>query len=175
MIFTDKTIRVTNGQSQINAPVILYRGDKNIKLRFKIVDCPYTYSKTVDNIIESSEASYAQFVINVPNNGSPIFSNIAATENGYVTFIITAEMIDEIPEVGSYTFQIRLLDDEQSSRITIPPVDNGIEIREPIAIEDAADSVAITYDATTKTLNINEEAVRYDENTKTIYINGLNL
>lgn len=175
MIFTEKTIRVTNGESQINAPIILYRGDKNIKLRFRIVDCPYTYSKTVDNVIETTEASYAQLVIQPPSNNLPIFSDIAATENGYATFIITGEMIDEIPEVGSYTFQIRLLDKSQSSRITIPPVNDGIEIREPIAIEDAVDTVDITYDVVTKTLNVNEEAISYNEPTKTLNIKGLNL
>ena len=175
MIFTEKTIRVTDGESQINAPVVLYRGDKNIKLRFKIVDCPYTYSKTVDNVIETSEASYAQLVIQPPNNSFPIFSDIVATENGYVTFIITGEMIDEIPEVGSYTFQIRLLDDEQYSRITIPEIVNGIEIREPIATGDASTTAEITYDEAAQTLNANEEAIRYDEPTKTLYIKGLNL
>ena len=175
MIFTEKTIRVTNGESQINAPIVLYRGDRNIKLRFRIVDCPYTYSKTVYNVIESTEASYAQLVIQPPNNKFPIFSDIAATENGYVTFIITGEMIDEIPEVGSYTFQIRLLDDEQHSRITIPEVVGGIEIREPLAIGDASSATEITYDEVTQTLNVNEEAIRYDEPTKTLYIKGLNL
>ena len=175
MIFTKKTIRVTNGESQINAPIVLYRGDRNIKLCFKIVDCPYTYSKTVYNIIESTEASYAQLVIQPPNNKFPIFGDITATENGYVTFIITGEMIDEIPEVGSYTFQIRLLDDEQHSRITIPEVVNGIEIREPIATGNASSATEITYDEVTQTLNVNEEAIRYDEPTKTLYIKNLNL
>ena len=175
MIFAEKTIRVTNGESQINAPIVLYRGDRNIKLRFRIVDCPYTYSKIVHNVIESTEASYAQLVIQPPNNSIPIFSDIAATENGYVTFIITGEMIDETPEVGSYTFQIRLLDDEQHSRITIPEVVGGIEIREPIAIEDTSTTAEITYDEVTQTLNVNEEAIRYDEPTKTLYIKGLNL
>ena len=175
MIFTEKTIRVTNGESQINAPVILYRGDKNVKLRFRIVDCPYTYSKTVDNVIETSEASYGQLVIQTPNDHFPVLSDIAATEDGYVTFIITGEMIDEIPEVGSYTFQIRLLDDEQYSRITIPEVVGGIEIREPIAVEDTPVTTEITYDEATQTLNANEGAIRYDEPTKTLYIKGLNL
>lgn len=45
-------------------------------------------------------------------------------------------MIDEIEEVGVYTFQIRLMDENKQSRVTIPPVENGIEIKEPIAIED---------------------------------------
>lgn len=175
MIFTEKTIRVTGEESQINAPIILYRGDKNIKLRFRIVDCPYTYSKTVSNIIETTEASYGQLVIQPPNNRLPMFSDIAATEDGYVTFIITGEMIDEIPEVGSYTFQIRLLDDEQHSRITIPEVVDGIKIREPIATEDASSAAEITYDEVTQTLNVNEGAIRYNEPTKTLYIKGLNL
>ena len=135
MIFTERTIRVTNGTSQINSPVVLYKGDKNIKIRFKIVDCPYTYSKNVDNIIEVSEASYAQLVIKTPNDGLPIFSDIVETESGYVTFTITGEMIDEAKEVGKYSFQVRLLDDEQFSRITIPEVVDGIDVRDPIAIE----------------------------------------
>lgn len=175
MIFTEKTIRVTDGESRINAPVVLYRGDKNIKLRFRIVDCPYTYSKTVYNVIETTEAPYAQLVIQPPNNSLPIFSDIAATENGYVTFIITGEMIDEAPEVGSYTFQIRLLDNEQHSRITIPEVVNGIEIREPITTGDASTTAEITYDEATRTLIVNEEAISYNEPTKTLYIKGLNL
>ena len=95
--------------------------------------------------------------------------------NGYVTFIITGEMIDETPEVGSYTFQIRLLDDEQYSRITIPEVVGGIEIREPIVIEDVPITATITYDEVTQTLNVNEEAISYNEPTKTLYIKGLNL
>ena len=135
MIFTERTIRVSNGTSSISSPIILYKGDKNIKIRFRIVDCPYTYSKNVDNIIETSEVSYAQLIIKTPNDGTPIFSDIAEPENGYVTFIITGEMIDEAQEVGKYTLQIRLLDDEQYGRITIPEVVDGIEVREPIAIE----------------------------------------
>ena len=45
-------------------------------------------------------------------------------------------MIDEITEVGNYTFQIRLFDESMNSRATLPEVNNGIEIREPIATED---------------------------------------
>lgn len=154
MIFTERTIRVTNGASQINSPIVLYKGDKNIKIRFKIVDCPYTYSKNVDNIIEVSEASYAQLIIKTPNDGLPIFSDIAATESGYVTFTITGEMIDEAKEVGKYSFQVRLLDSEQFSRITIPEVVDGIDVRDPIAIEGVSatnevDVAVVNYAVTT--------------------------
>ena len=47
-------------------------------------------------------------------------------------------MIDEITEVGYYTFQIRLFDESMNSRATLPEVNNGIEIREPIATEDVS-------------------------------------
>jgi hypothetical protein len=45
-------------------------------------------------------------------------------------------MIDELIEVGFYSFQIRLFDESQVSRVTIPPVLKGIDIRNPIAAED---------------------------------------
>ena len=45
-------------------------------------------------------------------------------------------MIDEIYEVGMYSFHIRLFDEDQTSRITIPHVQNGIEIKEPLVIEE---------------------------------------
>ena len=47
-------------------------------------------------------------------------------------------MIDEITEIGNYTFQIRLFDESMNSRATLPEVVNGIEIREPIATEDVS-------------------------------------
>ena len=154
MIFTERTIRVSNGTSSISSPIILYKGDKNIKIRFKIVDCPYTYSKNVDNIIETSEASYAQLIIKTPNNGTPILSDITEPENGYVTFIITGEMIDEAKEVGKYSLQVRLLDDEQYGRITIPEVVDGIEVREPMVTEGVSttnevDVAVVDYAVTT--------------------------
>lgn len=154
MIFTERIIRVSNGTSSISSPIILYKGDKNIKIRFKIVDCPYTYSKNVDNIIETSEASYAQLIIKTPNNSAPILSDVAEPENGYVTFIITGEMIDEAKEVGKYSLQIRLLDDERYGRITIPEVVDGIEVREPMVSEGVSttnevDVAVVDYAVTT--------------------------
>lgn len=140
MIFTEKKITITNNQCNIDSPIILYRGDYNVEIRFTIISSPHKYSNKQDtNIVESTEASYGQLVIRRPNN-TAIFSEIAATKRGAIIFTITAEMIDEITEVGNYTFQIRLLDENKESRVTIPEVVNGIEIREPIAIEDVTDT-----------------------------------
>ena len=145
MIFTERTIMVVNDRAKIDKPLILYRGDKNIELKITIAESQFKFRNTdASNVIETTDASYAQLVINTPYN-SPIFSDVAVTKNGAVIFVITEAMIDEIREVGAYEIQIRLLDDNKQSRASIPPVSNAIEIREPIAIEDgsAVDSNAV--------------------------------
>ena len=137
MIFTERTIKISNDVCQIDNPIVLYRGDYNVEIRFTIIECPYKYStKNSSNIIETVDASYGQLVIKVPNDGLPIFSDVVETKEGSVVFTLSREMIDESVEVGDYTFQIRLFDANQESRATIPPVENGISIREPIAFED---------------------------------------
>ena len=138
MIFTERTIMVVNDSATINKPLILYRGDKNIELKITIAESQFKFrNNDASNVIETTDASYAQLVINTPYN-SPIFSEVAATKNGTVIFVISEAMIDEIREVGIYDIQIRLLDDDKQSRVTIPPVSNAIEIREPMAIEDGS-------------------------------------
>lgn len=138
MIFTERTITVVNDSATINKPLILYRGDKNIELKITIVESQFKFRSTgASNVIETTNASYAQLVINTPY-GVPIFSDVAATENGTVIFVISAAMIDEVREVGIYDIQIRLLDDNKQSRVTIPPVEKAIEIREPLAMEDGS-------------------------------------
>ena len=137
MIFTESTIKISNNSAKMDSTIVLYRGDKNIEIRFTIFQSPFKYSNTVaTNVIESTNASYGQLVIKTPNDKPPIFSEVSATKEGTILFTITKEMIDEIEEVGAYTFQIRLMDENKQSRATIPPVENGIEIKEPIAIED---------------------------------------
>ena len=175
MIFTNRTITVKRGVSSINEPIILYRGDKEVEIRFALKEkAPFIFNKEADsNIIEVSEAAYGQLVIKTPNDLPAIFSEVTPTSEGKIVFTITGEMIDEITEVGNYSFQIRLFNESMNSRVTLPEVNGGIEIREPIASEDTASTVVITYDATAKRLIINDNFVSYDENTKTLHIEGL--
>ena len=175
MIFTNRTVTVKGGISSINKPVILYRGDREVEIRFTLKEeAPFMFNKeTGSNIIEVSEAAYGQLVIKTPNDLPAIFSEVAPTSEGKIVFKITGEMIDEITEVGNYSFQIRLFNESMNSRVTLPEVNGGIEIREPIASEDTASTVVITYDATAKRLIISDNFVSYDENTKTLHIEGL--
>ena len=175
VIFTNRTITVKRGISSINEPIILYRGDKEVEIRFTLKEKePFIFNKeTESNIIENSEAAYGQLVIKTPNDLPAIFAGVAPTNEGKIVFKITGEMIDEITEVGSYSFQIRLFDESMNSRVTLPEVNDGIEIREPIASEDASSTVVMTYDAATKSLIASDDSVSYDENTKTLHIKGL--
>ena len=109
MIFTEKKITISNNQCKIDSPVVLYRGDYNVEVRFTLISSPYKYSKKDSvNIIEQTEASFGQLVIKTPNDKPTIFSERTPTNNGAITFVITGEMIDEINELGKYTFQIIL-------------------------------------------------------------------
>ena len=175
MIFTDRTVIVQKGISSINDTIVLYRGDKNVEIRFTLSEgSPFRYgSGASPNIIEKTEAAYGQLVIKTPNGLPTIFSEVAPTNEGKIVFKITGEMIDEIDEVGNYSFQIRLFDENKNSRVTLPEVNSGIEIREPIASEDTASTARIRYDAPTKSLIADDELVNYDANTKTLYIKGL--
>ena len=175
MIFTDRTVIVQKGTSSINDTIVLYRGDKNVEIRFTLSEgSPFRYgSGASPNIIEKTEAAYGQLVIKAPNGLPAIFSEVAPTNEGKIVFKITGEMIDEIDEVGNYSFQIRLFDENKNSRVTLPEVNSGIEIREPIASEDTASTARIRYDAPTKSLIADDELVNYDANTKTLYIKGL--
>ena len=175
MIFTDRTVIVQKGTSSINDIIVLYRGDKNVEIRFTLSEgSPFKYgSGASPNIIEKTEAAYGQLVIRTPNNLPAIFSEVAPTNEGKIVFTITGEMIDEIDEVGNYSFQIRLFDENKNSRVTLPEVNDGIEIREPIASEDTASTARIRYDAPTKSLIASDDLISYNENTKTLYIKGL--
>ena len=175
MIFTDRTVIVQKGTSSINDTIILYRGDRDVEIRFTLNEgSPFRFgSGASPNIIEKTEAAYGQLVIKAPNNLPAIFSEVASTNEGKIIFTITGEMIDEISEVGNYSFQIRLFDESMNSRVTLPEVNGGIEIREPIASEDTSSTVVISYDAATKSLAVNDDLVSYNENTKTLYIEGL--
>ena len=142
MIFTERNITIRNDSATINAPVILYRGDKNVEVRFILIESPYKYSNRDSiNIFESTDASYAQLVIKTPNDREPIFGDITAVGNNHVTFVIRHDMIDEIEEVGKYDFQIRLFDADQTSMATIPEVTRGLIRKEPIAKEDTANNI----------------------------------
>lgn len=136
MIYTASKVTIKNHQATIDKTIILYRGDRNVEIQFEILESVYRqYKVEGSNVILNLNASYGQLVIQKPDH-THILGDIVPTQEGKVIFTIPAELIDETIEVGQYTFQIRLYNEDQTSRVTLPPVVGGIDIVEPIASED---------------------------------------
>lgn len=136
MIFTDRTITVKDNESTIDKKIILYRGDREIEIRFTILDCLFKYrSNGSSNLIETTNASWGQLVIANPAQAKVLISKVAATNEGVVLLNISADMIDGLDELGEYTFQIRLYNEDKTSRVTIPEVIGGIVVKEPLSAD----------------------------------------
>ena len=159
MIFTERQITVHKGKSLINEPVILYRGDYEVSITFTIMESKFRF-KSGANFIDTEKASHGQLAILAPYGGN-VFSEIVTCKDGTVTFTLTKEMIDKLEEVGLYSFQIRLFDYYRESRVSIPPVEFGIEVREPVASEDHDNTVnnAIVGYSIAKVVDPKEENV----------------
>ena len=134
MIHTRRTVTIGDVESTIDKDIVLYRGDREVEVEFVLLGNKFEFTNA-GNVIKSTNASRGQLVIDTPQRVK-LFSEVTPCKEGSVIFVITAEMIDELEEVGLYSFQIRLFDEEQFSRISIPPVNDGIEIRSPLAAED---------------------------------------
>ena len=140
MIFTNVSIVVKDGESKQDKNIYIYRGDRNIEVRFTITS-PFRYTD-MSNLVEESDAYFAQLVIKKPNSDDDfIYSPIENVEYGIVRLAITEEMIDEEVEVGEYDYQIILYDESINSRVTIPPVVGGIKLLEPISLEKESTQV----------------------------------
>ena len=170
MIFTERKVTVNNDTASIDKNIVLYRGDREIEIRFTIIYNEFKYRKGNDvNLIEDVNASYAQLVIQNDNIRIPVVTPLTPTDNGVVIFKITREMIDEVPETGTYDFQIRLYDDGKTSRLTTPMVDNGVIIKEPLSVEDSGENTvgsAVVGDAiitTSEPLDVFDENGNYIE------------
>lgn len=136
MIYTEVKINIKNYQALIDKTIIVYRGDKNVEVQCEIFESPYRqYKIEASNTILNLNASFAQMVIQKPDN-SYVIGEITPTHDGKVIFVIPPELIDESAEVGKFAFQIRLYNEDKTSRVTLPPVVGGIDVIEPIASEE---------------------------------------
>ena len=131
MIYIERTITIKKNEAKIKEPIVLYKGDMNIELQFTIENNPFKYKPGMD-------VTYGQLIIKRPN-AEPIFSEPAKMSSSRVLFIVTGDMIDGLDvdgnytdEMGAYDFQIQLLNTDQTSRGSLPPVTGGIIIKEPL-------------------------------------------
>lgn len=153
MIYATVNVTIGDYQSTCDNTIVLYRGDKNVEIRFVLKGNKFT-------VLNST---YAQMIITRPSTTS-VFSEIASIQNDTVILTISEGMIDELIEVGCYDMQIRLYDDSMKSRVTIPPAEKAIEVREPIAIDESFVDTAMVGYARAQTDSEDEEDKRFDEN-----------
>ena len=136
MISRDCVITVNGNKATIDSDIYLYKYDKNIQLAFTIINSKYMYDNDdANNLIKSMNAAYAQ--VKFKKNGSmdteiEIEFDIQPTKEGAVLLTINGELIDEDTELGEYTIQIRLLDSNKNSVVTLPPVESCIHIQAPL-------------------------------------------
>ena len=161
MIYATVNMTVGDYESTCDQKIVLYRGDKNVEIRFVIKSNRFT-------VLDST---YAQLIITRPSSSS-IFSEPAAIQNDTVVFTISEDMIDDLKEIGAYTFQVRLYDNSMNARATLPPCEGCLIINEPIATE-GINAAMINYSAVLASETDEEET--FDENNsynKTEWMDG---
>lgn len=127
MIYATVNMTVGDYSSKCDTNIVLYRGDRNVEIRFVIKGNRFT-------VLDST---YAQMIIRRPSATS-VFSDPAPIQNDTVVFTISEDMIDELKEIGAYTFQVRLYDNSMNARATLPPCEGCLIINQPIATEGEA-------------------------------------
>lgn len=142
MISRDCIITVNGNTATIDSDIYLYKYDKNIQLAFSIINSKYMYDNDdSNNLVKSMQAAYAQ--VKFKKNDSTdiaIEFDIQATKKGAVLLTINEELTDEDTELGEYTIQIRLLDANKNSVVTLPPVESCIHILAPLFEKLGADT-----------------------------------
>ena len=137
MIYATVNMTIGDYSSICDNKILLYRGDKNVEIRIVMKGNKFT-------VLDST---YAQMIIRRPSATS-IFSEPAPIQNDTVVFVITKDMIDELKEIGEYTFQVRLYDNTMTARATLPPCNSALIIEKPIAVEgEAAVNLAMVNDS----------------------------
>lgn len=154
MLYLERTININRGSASIDETVILYKGDKNVEIQFTIKNNPFRTKST------NTEPTYGQMLI-LREKAEPIISSISRLSNGKMLFVITGDMIDELPELGYYTFQIRLFNDERTSRGTLPKIEKGIEIKEPIC-EGEEPAIVGTASVDSSAVRANDESLNVE-------------
>ena len=166
MIYATVNMTIGDYSSTCDNKILLYRGDKNVEIRIVMKGNKFT-------VLDST---YAQMIIKRPSATS-VFSEPAPIQNDTVVFVITEDMIDELKEIGEYTFQVRLYDDTMTARATLPPCNSALIIERPIAVEgEAAVNLAVVNDSAVMLADttISEEDIFTEDNkyNRTIWVDG---
>ena len=163
MIYATVNLLIREEECICDKVITLYRGDKNVQIRFVLEDNKFTIVDT----------TYAQMVIHRPHSDS-IFTEISLMENNTFILTVTDDMIDELVEIGTYQFQIRLYDNDMTARVTLPPCNKALIIERPI-VEGGEFFVNVARINDSTIVSTSEYLDVFDENgdyAKTTWLDG---
>jgi hypothetical protein len=121
-------ISVNDNKARLNKDIFLFRGNRNIHYYFSIKGARFTFSKTNEDLIESSNAIYAAVTVIKPN-GLEVANAIAPVEDGVIHLKVTEDLIDEEVEVGDFDLVFDLFDDSEGA-VTIPKIKGQFHVQE---------------------------------------------
>lgn len=133
MILRDLVMTVNNTSATLSEPLQIYKYDRGITLKIKVVRYKFIFSKTVEeDILAESSIIEARAIIKKPN-GEVFECPRTPIEDDYVMIPITIDWTDSDSEIGQYQLQIQLYgSDPINERVTLPPI--GFTVAEPIGI-----------------------------------------
>lgn len=119
------TISVKDDKSELSKKLFVYENDKGVDLYFNILNLDYTIAKEERNLLRNI-AGDCEIVIVKPNNKE--ITRIAEIVEDTVKFTITADLTDELDEIGIHKIQFRILDNE-GGEVAIPPFEFEVKER----------------------------------------------
>jgi hypothetical protein len=117
------TLTVNNNTASLNEPLIVYKYDRGITLRIKVLKYKFAFNKLMEeDVVVDSGIISARALIRKPN-GKTFECPRQSVEDDCVIITIAFEWLDEEFEVGEHQLQLQLYGpDYLTERITLPPV-----------------------------------------------------
>lgn len=132
MIHSTPIIVVNKDKATLSQDLYIYRNNKNITIKFAIVNNIWTFSRSdSDSILDIVDPSFFTLRWMKNNEIKKVFEN-QPVKDGKANFTIENELTDEDVEMGDYDFQITLMDENKESVLSIPPVMGQLHIKSHI-------------------------------------------
>ena len=119
MIYQDIQITVNQGLAVPDKSLYIFRGDSNIILNFKLVNPEYKLTKDMkDNLVTRFGVDNFELRLQLEKGYDRIIKGVI-TEDGCCRTQLTQNVIQKL-RVGTYSYQITLIDDDANAIMTFP-------------------------------------------------------
>ena len=180
-IYQDIQITVNQGLAQPDKSLYIFRGDSNIILNFKLVNPEYKLTKdSKDNLVTRFGVDNFELRLQLEKGYDRIIRG-QMVENGVCSILLTQNIIQQL-RVGSYTYQITLIDADDNAIMTFPACNSKLNILDRLSLNaeefvNATEAYASFCNADTAILAIADEEPGdiLDDNgeyNKKVWVNG---